>query len=421
MSKNHDTMQQTHLGSGQVVTSSLKSLFSRNISGEKRALDVKGNQHVQAPAAFEEAALSRTMKKRRILNTIIPHGIGPQIPLKKASWWSSGGSLSTRLMQGSSSSHETRPRISISRRPPTAQQSTRQQSGVPPTVSSDSLVNRNDASQFPSQCPKNVSTKIATMINANKQIKFSSIPTRDVASLLLLWEASRNREQEAPLATYLKTKQALKNNHSMSLAMSTLSQESMVRQTMKPHDDKPHQHHIVDEDDCSQEGSEGQSRDDCQGNLSFRAYQAENWTEKFEELMEFRASHGHCNVPNFFPENITLAQWVKRQRYQYKLKLENKRSTMSDERAQALEDLGFVWDSHGAIWDERYQELLDYKTMKGHCNVPSRYEANRPLAIWVKRQRRQYKFYTENKTSSMTCDRIHRLEAIGFEWDLRKR
>jgi hypothetical protein len=171
---------------------------------------------------------------------------------------------------------------------------------------------------------------------------------------------------------------------------------------------------IVDDegdDDCSEDSS----------GLKFRAYQAENWTEKFEELIEFRNHFGHCLVPNAFPDNPALAQWVKRQRYQYKLKTEAKRSTMSDERITALEEIGFVWDSHSAIWDERLQDLIDYKLANGHCNVPSRYTENRQLAVWVKRQRRQYKFFCDGQPSSMTEQRIARLNVIGFEWDLRQK
>ena len=155
--------------------------------------------------------------------------------------------------------------------------------------------------------------------------------------------------------------------------------------------------------------------------LKFRAYQAENWTEKFEELIEYRNQFGNCLVPNAFTDNRALAQWVKRQRYQYKLKMEGKRSTMSDERIEALEDVGFIWDSHSAIWEERLNQLKLYKHEKGDCNVPSRYTGNRQLAVWVKRQRRQYKFYRKGETSSMTRERINKLEAIGFEWDLRSK
>lgn len=163
------------------------------------------------------------------------------------------------------------------------------------------------------------------------------------------------------------------------------------------------------------------TEDSGEAQLKFRAYQAENWTEKFEDLLEFRNKNGHCLVPNSYDANQPLAQWVKRQRYQYKLKIDNKRSTMSDERVQALNHIGFIWDSHSAIWSERLHELLEYKRVYGDCNVPSRYQPNRQLAVWVKRQRRQYKFYNEDSPSSMTPERIMRLESVGFEWDLRKR
>jgi len=154
--------------------------------------------------------------------------------------------------------------------------------------------------------------------------------------------------------------------------------------------------------------------------VKFRAYQAENWTEKFEELLHFREENGHCLVPNCHPENPALAQWTKRQRYQYKLKQDGKRSTITDERVQALEEAGFVWDSHKAVWAERLEELKEFKKEYKHCNVPSRYKPNHQLAIWVKRQRRQWKNKLDRLPNCMTDERQRALEAIGFVWDMKK-
>jgi hypothetical protein len=159
---------------------------------------------------------------------------------------------------------------------------------------------------------------------------------------------------------------------------------------------------------------------DDSGN-SFRAYQAEQWTEKFQELWAYCKQQGHCQVPHTHAQNPSLARWVKRQRYQYKLKMEGKSSTMTDERITVLENIGFVWDSHTASWEERMQALMDYRNHYGHCNVPSNYPANRQLAVWVKRQRRQYKFFWDGKASNMSKERITALETIGFEWELRVR
>jgi hypothetical protein len=154
--------------------------------------------------------------------------------------------------------------------------------------------------------------------------------------------------------------------------------------------------------------------------VRFRSHQAENWTEKFEELLDFRLKNGHCLVPNAFKENTSLAEWVKRQRYQYKIRNEGKHSTMSDDRIAALGELGFVWNSHDAVWEERLKELKAFRAIFNDCNVPSSYAPNPQLAIWVKRQRRQYKFYTNGDSSTMTPYRIDRLNELGFAWDGRK-
>lgn len=159
--------------------------------------------------------------------------------------------------------------------------------------------------------------------------------------------------------------------------------------------------------------------EDGEGGRRFRPYQAGQWSEKFAELCEYRERMGHCLVPHTFSENLPLARWVKRQRYQYKLMRDGKSSTMTEERVKALEDIGFVWDSQGAAWGERLAELRQYRQEFGHCNVPSNFSQNPQLATWVKCQRRQYKLHEEGKPSNMTPQRVQELESLGFEWELR--
>lgn len=92
---------------------------------------------------------------------------------------------------------------------------------------------------------------------------------------------------------------------------------------------------------------------------------------------------------------------------------------MTDERIVALEHIGFIWDSHGSGWMERWNELREFRLEFGHCNVPSNYVANTQLATWVKCQRRQYKLFKEGKTTNMTEQRVQQLESLGLEWELR--
>jgi hypothetical protein len=144
----------------------------------------------------------------------------------------------------------------------------------------------------------------------------------------------------------------------------------------------------------------------------FRPYQAELWKIKFAELMEFKQQKGHCCVPNTFEKNPALARWVKRQRYQCKLKIEGKESTMTDERVVVLDKHGFIWNSHSAAWQERFDELAEYKELHGNCNIPSNYSSNPQLATWTKCQRRQRKLHFEGKANTAVPERMAEFRQI---------
>ena len=116
----------------------------------------------------------------------------------------------------------------------------------------------------------------------------------------------------------------------------------------------------------------------------FRLYQKDQWMEKYCELDAFAKLTGHTVVPYWYHANESLARWTKRQRYQFKLRSEGKVSTLTDERVAMLDELGFVWNSHTATWEERLAELEQYRKENGDCNVPSQYPINQKLATWVK-------------------------------------
>jgi len=148
----------------------------------------------------------------------------------------------------------------------------------------------------------------------------------------------------------------------------------------------------------------------------FRCYQSLMWNMRFNDLLEYQKRTGNCHVPLTYNDDPTLARWVKRQRYQYKAMMEGKFSTMTEERVKALEGIGFIWDSQGTVWRDRLRELIEFKRIHKHCNVPSNYSKNPSLAVWVKCQRRQYKLYKEGKPSTIVSQRIRDLEHIGFQW-----
>ena len=129
------------------------------------------------------------------------------------------------------------------------------------------------------------------------------------------------------------------------------------------------------------------------------------WEEKFQELVEFKAEHRHCDVPRGYPPNPHLATWCSNQRTL------NKKGVLSEERIERMETLGFDFDPKTTAWEEKFQELLAYRDEFGHCNVPQSYVANPPLGMWCSTQR------THKNKGALTEDRIARLAAIGFQFD----
>ena len=52
--------------------------------------------------------------------------------------------------------------------------------------------------------------------------------------------------------------------------------------------------------------------------------------------------------------------------------------------------------------------------------MPDGYTRNTALGRWVKTQREEYKKYGKGDKSSMTKERIAKLENVGFAWSLAK-
>uniref|UniRef100_A0A7S0FTR4 Helicase-associated domain-containing protein n=1 Tax=Minutocellus polymorphus TaxID=265543 RepID=A0A7S0FTR4_9STRA len=100
---------------------------------------------------------------------------------------------------------------------------------------------------------------------------------------------------------------------------------------------------------------------------------------------------------------------------------------MTEERIAKLEEIGFVWDASehtggipdAAAWNDRHDDLLKFKKEEGHCRVPLAFTPNPQLGNWVATQRGEHGKRQKGRHSSITEDRIAKLEEIGFKWKLR--
>lgn len=147
------------------------------------------------------------------------------------------------------------------------------------------------------------------------------------------------------------------------------------------------------------------------------------WNKRYKELRAYKASHGDCRVPSTYQENKPLAYWVKTMRSEFKKQQKGESSSLTIEKIEKLNDLGFDWELRAGRknrkmvpWHVHIKELKEFKKVHGHCRVPMSYQANRPLANWVSNTRYQYGKLQKGENSSLTEERIAELEKLGFEW-----
>ena len=132
----------------------------------------------------------------------------------------------------------------------------------------------------------------------------------------------------------------------------------------------------------------------------------EAWEEGFSKLLQFKEINGHCKVSDRFKlDDYKLGKWVARQRIF--------RDSMSPERRQRLDDIGFIWDILTEQWEENFSQLLQFRKSEGHCKVPAGFKLDEfSLGRWVSRQRAT--------KDTMLPERKQRLEDIGFIWGASK-
>ena len=91
-----------------------------------------------------------------------------------------------------------------------------------------------------------------------------------------------------------------------------------------------------------------------------------------------------------------------------------KKDTLLPERRRRLDELGFVWNVREQQWDEAFTHLQRYRETNNDCLVPQSFttEDGYKLGKWVSVQR--------TKKDNLSDVRRHRLDELGFVWDVRE-
>ena len=110
-------------------------------------------------------------------------------------------------------------------------------------------------------------------------------------------------------------------------------------------------------------------------------------------------------MPQTYPENPRLGQWINTQR------LYKKYDRLQKEHIKRLESIGFIWNLIEDAWKQMYQELVEYHQAHGDCNVPRYYSENPQLSTWVSGQRQR------NNRGNLDAEKIEKLDELGFSWN----
>ena len=131
-------------------------------------------------------------------------------------------------------------------------------------------------------------------------------PNNDLSSL-----SSSNAEQQH---------QERFRRSSTASTSSSISTKSSTSSSSSPVLADPHERRQLRQQRQNQHHQQQEQHPQQTHTPKFRDYQTEQWFERYEELVKFYEDRGHSSVPHTDTSNKPLARWVKRQRYQYKLR-----------------------------------------------------------------------------------------------------
>ena len=147
--------------------------------------------------------------------------------------------------------------------------------------------------------------------------------------------------------------------------------------------------------------------------------QSLSWERRYNQLLLFYTEHGHSRVPANYPNGLGV--FVRNCRREYRRFEEGEPSTLTVDRLNKLFAVDFVWaKSREESWENRYLELQEFYREHGHSNVPEHYPGNPSLGSWCMNQRTYYSRRCLGEMTSLTEERIHLLEDVGFVWNYRQ-
>ncbi len=169
------------------------------------------------------------------------------------------------------------------------------------------------------------------------------------------------------------------------------------------------------------------SSDGSTGKPKRRRRVVKRFEERFKDLVAFKGRYGHCDVPHKWKEDLSLGKWCSNIRISYKHLCRGLKPAINlkPDQIEKLNDIGFKWKVKKCFksFDGHFEDLMQFKSKFGHCDVPWDYNEDPSLGAWCCGIRKAYnqiqdgKSYASiNKYLQLTEERVKKLDEAGFTW-----
>ena len=126
------------------------------------------------------------------------------------------------------------------------------------------------------------------------------------------------------------------------------------------------------------------------------------WNQNIQNLLDYKSKYGDTNVPKNY-EDKSLRIWV--------VNVRNNKDTLSQERINELNSIGFIWSTDDYIWEQSFEQLKLNLEMNNYNYDLLLKEEFAKLYRWTQNQKASYAL------GKLSQYKIDKLNSINIVWN----
>lgn len=141
-----------------------------------------------------------------------------------------------------------------------------------------------------------------------------------------------------------------------------------------------------------------------------------SWNSNFSEAQKWFEEKGNLNVAadTVTESGFRLGSWISNLRVYRKYGVST--SYLTEERIQALNHIGMIWDTSDFLWERNYAAARQYYEEHGNLDVPAAFRTEEGICLgsWIRNLRNAR---TGKGSLDLSEKQIEALDRIGMQWE----